>query len=141
MRALVLLLLAAASSFASPAHAVYQVCLVGESVTCYPVNVVTGWQFCMDKPPAAGGVLTETDRPGRFRAFDSDQGCGPVGCLVAQGRFDRREVVRNEAGVGLATGVILAEEFVDDFEPLDAFATSACTFSRIVVSPPPPPDQ
>jgi hypothetical protein len=141
MRALILLLLVAASIYAAPAHAVYQVCVVGDTVTCYSANVVTGWRFCMDAPPSAGGVLTATDRPGRFVAFDSNTECGPLGCIVTSGRFQRRELAQNDAGASFATGIILADEFFDDFERLDQFSTSACTFSRFLVGPPPPPDQ
>lgn len=112
---------------------VYLVCIVAEATMCFPSNVVTGWKFCMDEQPSAGGVLTATPRPGRFIAYDSDTSCGPVGCVVASGRFDRRELVQNQAGQSVRTNVIGAVEFFDSFERIDQYATSSCTFSRFQV--------
>lgn len=96
---------------------------------CYPRDVATGWWLCMDQPPSVS-LYVDTDRGGRFVAFDSDTSCSPVGCVLAQGRYDSRKVTRDDQGVIIQATLAPAEEHRDGFEPMDEHPTSSCVFVR-----------
>ncbi len=112
--------------------AAYLVCIVADITTCFPLPEVTGWWTCMDSPPSVPDLLSPTERSGRFVAYDSNPECGRMGCVRATGRFERREVLRNDNGVAYATNFIVPKEMMDDFEPMDRYATSSCSFSRVI---------
>lgn len=121
----------------------YPVCTVIENppgvfpeVTCYDTRQVDGWRFCSDKeasPP--GGLFVNYDNTFKFEGYRNN--CGPTSCpgdYEVNGRAHRKEVARNDQGVAVATGLIFLPSigFFDDFEKMDRFNTSSCSFSRII---------
>lgn len=116
----------------------YPVCVATEAadgtfpdVACYDTQTVRAWRFCSDNeadPP--GGLFTDYAEPLRFVGYEE---CGEHWCPVVSGRAHRKEVARTEAGVAYATGLVVKSgEMRDDFEPLDRFSNSSCTFAVVL---------
>lgn len=134
MKAALLVLIAEAIT--SPG---YQVCRVIEDpigeypeVTCYDTRDIGGWRMCSDKeatPP--GGIFVDFNQPFRWEGY---AGTDNIPNYTVSGRAHFKEVARNENGVAFATAFITRPSlgFMDGMEPMDQFATSSCTYSRII---------
>jgi hypothetical protein len=129
----------------------YPICTVIESepqvftdIVCYDTNVYRGRRFCSEKEGVTpGGIFTEFLNPFRYVLLTDqcpEEFVGPLGwCLPPyeiSGYAHRKEVVRNENGVAVVTGLIkLSAELIDSFEELDQFGQSSCIFSFTPASP------